>query len=42
MVYLDSPTVVRQHAQIFDHMRAVALSPEETRHFIATILAEQT
>lgn len=40
MVYQDSPAIVREHEQIFDHMRAVALSPEDTRQFISSVRAE--
>lgn len=42
MAYQDSPAVVREHEQIFDHMRAVALSPDGTRQFISSIRAEQS
>lgn len=39
VIYVDSPAEVREYEQLFDHLCAVALSPQETRRFIEKILA---
>lgn len=41
VAYEDSPDAIRERERIFEHMCAVALSPERTRLFIARIIAEQ-
>jgi transcriptional regulator with XRE-family HTH domain len=39
VMYVDSPDEVHEYTQIFDHLRAIAMSPGESSRFIAEILA---
>ncbi|MGP3948870.1 Scr1 family TA system antitoxin-like transcriptional regulator [Streptomyces sp. 7N604] len=39
-VYLEAPDDVENYREVFDHLRACALSPAETRTRIAQIIKE--